>query len=324
MDLATAERACLLGDTQPLVESLSAMMADEALRAPAQLRRAEVRMVRRELESAIEDVLEAGRALAGDPERAVVAELLAARLLNRTLRVDAANALMQHVEPRVEPGLARSRVMLGMTRGEMALDAKDLPAARAAFEAVLPQLGEPRWAHEAAQAWLCLAAIAQLQGRTADAALALIEVLQLAEQHADGHLAAEPRFTLGVLHLRIQDVSGSRSLLEPAADDPLLSPRHRAMAHALLGRVSLTESRWDEAVRRGLLGARLSAGLDDPYGYLEGSVIVATAQARSVGLDEARKTCEAAGGVLRQRGHADLADVMDRHLQDLRGAGARP
>lgn len=317
--MANFEETCLLG---PTGIGLRAQLDAEVVlgNAAAQLRRAELRMVQRDPEAAIEDVLVAGRSLQADRARGPAAELLAARLLNRTLRHDAASAVLAHARVKAGRGGPRTRLALAMAEAEILIDRKDLVAARSAYLRALPLTTHVAVAHERLSCLLALATISQMEGDPDGAMPPLGQALALSREHNDAPARAECAFALGNLHLRRNEADPSRQLLEEALATGALASAMAPVALSFLARIAINVGDHDAALRHAIEAAKAAAAGGNAGGFADGTLLAALAQERSGRGSAALKTLAAGERVLRERGETTFADLVLAERQRMESA----
>ncbi len=312
--MAAFEETCLLGPPgHALRVELDALVAQG--NAAAQLRRAELKMVHRDLAGAIDDVLAAGKSLQSDRIRGPVAELLAARLLNRTLRREAAAEVLAHAKEKAGRGGPRARLALVMTEAEIALDARDFPTSRAHYARAGELAVGPAFAHERMTVLLALATLAQLMGTPAMDALAA--ALGLARELDDDPARAESAFALANLKIGAGDGPAARQLLAEALATGALAPAMRPVAHSFSSRLALNAGETALALRHAIDGAKAAAAAGNPGGYAEGTILAAHAQLRANQPAAALKTLAAGEKVLRDRGETAFADLVAQERDGL-------
>ncbi|NOY25130.1 MAG: hypothetical protein GXP62_04575 [Oligoflexia bacterium] len=314
--LETAENACLIGPSgDRVLAQLDALAGsggpvDPGLRGRTLLRRAELQTFRKAYAAAVADVQAAGRLLQDDPHRSVQAELLAARLLNRTLRRDAARQTLAHAQRSAAAGPAPERLALAMTQAELALDAGQQDPAALSFERALGLARTDAVAHDRLQALLGLSALAMLRDDPVAASHRLRQALDLAHAHQDAQNGAEIALSLGSVLLRLKDRAGARSALEQAASRADLPGVLAPSVLSLLAHIAFDDKRLDDTVRYAIAAAKAGAAHGNAGVYADGTILAARAQHDAGQLAAARLTLDAGQNVLRDRGEDKLADIV--------------
>jgi tetratricopeptide (TPR) repeat protein len=314
MDRPSFEDAVLLGPAgAALAEELDGAVAGGDARAL--LRRAELRTLRRQYKEAIDDVLAAGRELAEDRERGPVSELLAARLLQRTLRKEAAEQVRAHARVPAERGGPRARLALAMAEAEMHLDALDLARARAGFAKAIELADAPPLVHERLTALVALATIAQIAGDFQGAVAPLDVAASIARAHQDAPALADACFALGNLYARQGDLPAARAAMEEALAAGGLAPPFLPAARSLAARLALKSGDAESAARHAVEGAKAAAAVGSAAGYADGTIVAATALAQAGKVDVARRSLIAGERVLRERGEVKYAELVAAELR---------
>jgi len=295
----------------PLLGSFDAVSSGRAL-----LVKAELAMASGALAEASTDVVRAGKQLEGQPPWEMLAGLLAARILNRTMNRQEAASLLEEIRPKLDLANPTILVALRMTEGELALDRGDHGTARRAFETVLPLAGDDTDAHEKLQALFCLGFLAQSRQDIAGAVAWLGQARALAAAHGDNRKEAEAAFSEANHRISLGEVEAGLALLDRVAEGDL-PPLLRPMALFVLAQHDLKKGDAPTALRRALAGARAGAAVANAGWFANGTILAAEAQRRMGQVPAALKTLEAGESVLRGRGEQKMADLLVQTREDM-------
>lgn len=318
-DMDALETAPLLGDGARRAEALIAsVLANGApqQRGRALLRRAELELVRGDTDDAVQDALAAVERLEGVPLWHERAALLAARLLNRTLRRERAEQLIREIAPRARGLDEGTRLALFMAEGEVALDAKRDSGAREAFlEAIKLSEKQP---HELLQAATCLCMLDQLQGDTQGALTWATRALETAEAHGDARWVANSAFTSANLALRLAEPARARRLLERALATRALDKLFVPPALELLARLRSEAGEHEAALRAAVAAARQGAALSNAAAFADGTALSAQLLLKLGRREEALEALDAGARVLESRSESGLAELLRRDRREMR------
>ena len=331
--LLQAEQACLMGPDAPklheVLDGLCLSNRDEVA-GRALLRRAELRMAMAnialsrptadgpstELHDAIDDVTAAGPRLVEDSDHELQARLLAGRLLLRTLRPGPASELLHGTRDAVKGKHRRTRLMLVMAEGELAIDTGAYADADRHFRQAVGLARGPALAHDHYQAAMSVGAAAQLQDNGPGAIPWFRLARSTAVKFGDPSRLADASFVLGNLLMQLDDVLGSLKALEEAVDAGL-DPNSQPMALMVLARISLGTGRYEEGVQRAVQAARAGAAVGNPGAFADGSIIAAQCQMGLEQLETALETLDAGIQVLTEKGFDDLAAVVTAQKHEI-------
>lgn len=331
--LLQAEQAPLLGPDAPrlheILDGLCLSDVDEVA-GRALLRRAELRMAianvalsrptgdtpGTELHDAIDDVTAAGPKLEENTDHELQARLLAGRLLLRTLRPGPASELLHGTRDSVKGKHRRTRLMLALVEGELAIDTGAYVDADRHFRRAVGLARGPGQAHDHYQAAMSVAAAAQLQSNGQAAVPWFRLARATAVKFGDAARLADASFALGNLLMQLDDVLGSLEALEEAVEAGL-DPNSQPLALMVLSRISLGVGRYEEGVQRAIEAARAGAAVGNAGAFADGSIIAAQCQVGMGMVDTALETLDAGIQVLTEKGFDDLATVVAAQKQEI-------
>ena len=335
--LLEAEQSPLLGpDAARLHGVLGGLCLDgrDEVAGRSLLRRAELKMVvagltlsraaleepTAELLDAIDDVTAAGPRLAEGSDHELQARLLAARLLLRTHRPVPAAELLDGIRATVRGKGRRTRLMLAMSEGELAMDAGAYAQADRHLRRAAALARGPALAHDQYQAAMGLAAVTQLQGGGAAAMPWFRLARGTALEFGDRPRLADACFALGNLLAQQGDVLGSLEALEEAVEAGL-DPASQQRALMVLAHIALGMGRHEEGLQRAVQAARAGTEAGDAAAFAEGSIIAARCQAGLQDMHAAVATLDASAEALSGKGFDDLARSVLAERQRVVGGG---
>ncbi len=331
--LLQAEKTPLLGpDALRLREVLDALCLsdDDEVAGRALLRRAQLRLAQADLAlsrlegeragptlmEAIDDATAAGPRLDVDSDHGLQARFLAARLLLRLDDRGTAEELVLEARAAVKGKHKKTRLMLAMAEGELALEGGEPGDAVRQLRRALGLARSRGTAHDHHQAAVGLAAAARLQGDTEGAASWYRLARKTATSHGDRHRQATACFALSTLLTELKDPAGSLEALEEAVEAGLV-PTFQSPALLGLAQIHHDIGQFQEGLRRAMEAAR--SGVDAGDGEAFASATVITARCL-VGLEleeTALETLDAGEEVLVGKGYADLAAMLRAQREEI-------